>query len=103
MMAGSHVFRVEDGQLTLSLDPVLPGWLFDEHGKLSFMFLGGTEVTYSNPERENTFGEKKVVIQSMTLIYHDGTVTGISGAFVRGEEAEALRRGEIKQIQAILA
>lgn len=103
MMAGSHVFRVEDGQLTLSLDPVLPGWLFDEQGNLSFTFLGGTEVTYSNPQCENTFGEKKVVIQSMTLVYHDGTVTGISGALVRGDEAEALRRGEIKQIRAIMA
>lgn len=103
MMAGSHVFRVEDGQLTLSLDPVLPGWLFDEQGNLSFTFLGGTEVTYSNPQCENTFGEKKVVIQSMTLVYHDGTVTEISGALVRGEEAEALRRGEIKQIRAKMA
>ncbi|MNP56904.1 hypothetical protein D3C76_1516670 [compost metagenome] len=94
---------MEDGALTLSLDPVLPGWLFDEEGKLSFTFLGNTEVIYSNPKRENTFGEKKVSIQSLMLVYRNGTVTKISGAFVRGEEAEALRRGEIAQIQAVLA
>ncbi|WP_342479622.1 cellobiose phosphorylase [Paenibacillus sp. FSL F4-0097] len=103
MMAGSHVFRLEDGALTLSLDPVLPGWLFDEEGNLSFTFLGNTEVIYSNPKRENTFGEKKVSIQSLMLVYRNGTMTKISGAFVRGEEAEALRRGEIAQIQAVLA
>jgi hypothetical protein len=67
------------------------------------MFLGGTEVTYSNPQRGDTFGEKKAVIQSMTLVYRNGTVTEISGALVRGEDAEALRRGEIKQIRAIMA
>ena len=39
----------------------------------------------------------------MTLVYQDGTVNEISGARVRGEEAEALRRGEIKQIRAIMA
>lgn len=103
MMAGSHVFSVEDGELTLSLDPVLPGWLFDEEGKLSFTFLGSTEVIYSNPKRVNTFGEKKAVIQSLKLVYRDGRVREISGSLVRGKEAEALRRGEIEQIQAELA
>lgn len=40
MMAGSRVFTVEDGELTLALAPALPGWLFDEQGNLSFTFLG---------------------------------------------------------------
>jgi hypothetical protein len=39
----------------------------------------------------------------MTLVYRNGTVTEISGALVHGEDAEALRRGEIKQIRAIMA
>ena len=103
MMAGSHIFTMLDGELTLSLAPVLPGWLFDEEGKLTFTFLGGTEVTYSNPQRKNTFGEERAVIQSLSLVYRDGAVTEISGALVRGEEAEALRRGEITAIRAVLA
>ena len=103
MMAGSHIFTMLDGELTLSLAPVLPGWLFDEEGKLTFTFLGGTEVTYSNPQRKNTFGEERAVIQSLSLVYRDGAVTEVSGALVRGEEAEALRRGEITAIRAVLA
>lgn len=102
MMAGSHVFQIEAGELTLSLDPVLPDWLFDEEGNLSFIFLGGTKVTYSNPQRKNTFGAQKAIIQRMTLVYHDGAVAEISGALVRGEEAEALRRGEITQIRVVM-
>lgn len=39
-MAGSRVFTVEDGELTLALAPALPGWLFDEQGNLSFTFPG---------------------------------------------------------------
>lgn len=103
MMAGSHIFTMVDGVLTLSLAPVLPGWLFDEQGTLSFTFLGGTEVTYINPNRADTFGENKVEIQDLTLVFSDGRETKISGALVRGEAAEALRRGEITAIRAVLA
>lgn len=102
MMAGSRVFTVEDGELTLALAPALPGWLFDEQGNLSFTFLGGTEVTYHNPKRANTFGAERAVIQNLTLVYRDGTVTPISGALLRGAEAEDLRRGEIVAIRAIM-
>ncbi|AIQ15656.1 cellobiose phosphorylase [Paenibacillus sp. FSL H7-0357] len=102
MMAGSRVFTVEDGELTLALAPALPGWLFDEQANLSFTFLGGTEITYHNPKRANTFGAERAVIQNLTLVYRDGTVTAISGALLRGAEAEDLRRGEIVAIRAIM-
>lgn len=82
--------------------PALPGWLFDEQGNLSFTFLGGTEVTYYNPKRADTFGAERAVIQNLTLVYRDGTVTPISGALLRGAEAEALRRGEIVAIRAVM-
>lgn len=103
MMAGSHIFTLKDGMLTLSLAPALPGWLFDEAGSLSFTFLGGTEVTYINPKRGDTFGEKKVEIQTLTLVFRDGNSTEVSGALIRGEDAEALRQGKITQIRAVLA
>jgi hypothetical protein len=100
MMAGSRMFSVESGELTLELAPALPGWLFDEQGNLSFTFLGGTEVTYHNPRHADTYGGERAVIGQLTLVYSDGTVRQIDGAQVRGEDAEALRRGEITAIQA---
>lgn len=42
------------------------------------------------------------MIQNLTLVYRDGTVTAISGALLRGAEAEDLRRGEIVAIRAIM-
>lgn len=99
-MAGCRMFSVEDGELTLELAPALPGWLFDEQGNLSFMFLGATEVTYHNPLHADTYGAERAVIGQLTLVYSDGTVRKIDGAQVRGEDAEALRRGEITAIRA---
>ncbi|KAI7263879.1 hypothetical protein KC345_g9007 [Hortaea werneckii] len=102
MMAGSHLFSMEDGELTLALNPALPGWLFDEQGNLSFTLLGGTEVTYYNPRHTDTFGEGKAVIQSLTLVFQSGEASVISGGLLRGENAEALRRGDIVAIRAVM-
>ncbi|WP_239713508.1 cellobiose phosphorylase [Paenibacillus sp. 19GGS1-52] len=103
MMAGKKVFSVVDGELALTLAPALPGWLFDEQGYLSFTFLGSTVVTYYNPRRVDTFGEQGAVIKSLQLVYREGMVIDISGALLRGEHAEALRRGEITEIRVALA
>lgn len=100
MMAGSRMFSAENGELMLELAPALPGWLFDEQGNLSFTFLGGTEVTYHNPRHADTYGAERAVIGQLTLVYSDGTVRQVAGAQVRGEAAEALRRGEITAIRA---
>ncbi|MHA6532331.1 cellobiose phosphorylase [Paenibacillus sp. BAC0078] len=102
MMAGSRIFSVAGGELALSLAPALPGWLFDEQGNVTFTLLGNTKVTYYNPRHLNTYGPDRAVIRSMTLAYRDGTVSRISGALLRGEEAEALRRGDIAEIRAAL-
>jgi hypothetical protein len=99
MMAGKKAFSMVDGELALTLSPALPGWLFDEHGELSFTFLGSTSVTYSNPRRANTFGEERAVIKGLTLKYRNDTVVEIEGALLRGTHAEDLRRGEIAAIR----
>ncbi|QUL55439.1 cellobiose phosphorylase [Paenibacillus tritici] len=102
MMAGSHLFSMETGELTLTLNPSLPGWLFDEQAKVSFTLLGGTEVTYYNPRKADTFGDSKAVIQKLTLTLRDGGERVIAGSLLRGEDAEALRRGEIASILAAM-
>lgn len=99
MMAGKHVFTVRDGQLTLTLSPILPGWLFDESGKVSFKFLGSTLVTYNNSRRADTFGANAAVISSMKLIKRDGTVVNCDGAVIQGADAIAVRDGEVSAIR----
>ncbi|MFD1910199.1 hypothetical protein ACFSQ7_48925 [Paenibacillus rhizoplanae] len=102
MMAGSSLFATRDGELTLALHPALPGWLFDEQGEVSFKLLGSTEVTYVNPRHADTFGDSKVVIQTLALTFRDGAERVITGGLLRGADAEALRRGEIAAIRAVM-
>ncbi|WP_339221873.1 cellobiose phosphorylase [Paenibacillus sp. FSL H8-0332] len=102
MMAGSSLFATRDGELTLALHPALPGWLFDEQGEVSFKLLGSTEVTYVNPRHADTFGDSKAVIQTLALTFRDGAERVITGGLLRGADAEALRRGEIAAIRAVM-
>ncbi|MNW21977.1 hypothetical protein D3C71_2232020 [compost metagenome] len=59
-------------------------------------------MTYHNPRHADTFGEEKAAIQSLTMVYRDGTARRIAGALLRGEEAEALRRGDVVAIRAVM-
>lgn len=99
MMAGKNVFKVREGQLTLTLSPILPSWLFDESGKVSFNFLGSTQVTYHNARRADTFGDNAAFISSMKLIKRDGTVVKYDGADIQGADAIAVRDGEVSAIE----
>jgi hypothetical protein len=49
MTVGKQPFRLENGQLVLAIEPILPGWLFKEDGTFTFRFLGMCDVTLHNP------------------------------------------------------
>ncbi|WP_410771721.1 cellobiose phosphorylase [Fontibacillus sp. BL9] len=103
MMAGKHVFRVQDNELQLHFNPSLPGWLFDEQGDVSFKFLGAAEVTYHNPGKGDTYGEQAVSIRKITLQKIDGTKIDIEGAVIGGVLAEEVRSGLVAKIDMELA
>lgn len=102
MMAGSRVFAMRDGELTLTLSPALPSWLFDESGKVSFKFLGNVQVTYYNPRRADTFGVNAANISRMKLLKRDGSVVEYDGAIIQGSEALAIRDGEVATIEVFM-
>ncbi|MHA0858070.1 cellobiose phosphorylase [Paenibacillus sp. CMAA1364] len=102
MMVGKNVYSVIDGELTLTLTPALPSWLFDESGKISFTFLGSTQVTYYNSRRADTFGINAAKISRMKLLKHDGTVVEYSKAVIQGAEALAVRNREVKEIEVFM-
>lgn len=103
MMAGKHVFRVQEGELQLHLNPSLPGWLFDAQGQVSFKFLGSTEVTYHNPEKRDTFGPQAATISSITVHKNDGTTLRVDGSVIAGRLAEDIRSGNVKKLEIELA
>ena len=77
MNLGKQPFRLSrDGQLTLTLAPALPGWLFSEKAvkefpknSYAFNLFGTTRVVYHNPKRKNTFGQNSGVIKRISLTY----------------------------------
>ena len=84
MFLGDVLFHVKDGALTFTFAPVLPVWLFDEGGELSFRFLN-CRVTYRNPARR---GGQLIPIQ-IELPGHTlpgGTLPAPISARLRGRE-----------------
>jgi hypothetical protein len=102
MMAGKEVFKFIDGELLLELQPVLPGWLFDRDGRVSFRFLGNTLVTYNNPDKLNTYGVNGVKPIKSVLHTYYSEVMEISGSVIRTPYSEMARKGEIARIEVFL-
>ena len=96
MTVGKQPFRLEDGQLMLKFEPVLPGWLFKEDGTFTFRLLGSCDVTLHNPSRMDTYNAD-VNIQSITL-HAKGEKTSIDGAAIPAPYAEGIRRGDFDSI-----
>ncbi|WP_226583487.1 cellobiose phosphorylase [Halobacillus litoralis] len=101
IMTGKEMFGVEDGELTLKLQPLLPEWLFDEQNQVTFTFLGEIEVTYYNQNQKPTFGDKGASV--VRYILHDESEsTAIDGQKIQGEWAEKVRDRAFKKIDVIL-
>lgn len=94
MMTGGRPFRWQEGKLSLTLAPILPGWLFTESGELSFTFLGSCEVVYSNPLRRDT-SDGGVVPVRYELYDADGSIRQVEQASLGHDDALAVRSGRI--------
>jgi hypothetical protein len=96
MMAGHKPFKMRDGKLCLELKPLLPGWMFDNDNRISFNFLGKTNVTYINSNRKNTYEEFNVV--SIKLSYRDGSSVEFQEGFVTKPYSIDIREGKVEAI-----
>jgi hypothetical protein len=99
MFIGDRVFTFQSGELQLHFEPKLAGWMFDEKSEVSFNFLSGCKVTYHNPERKDTFGDKGAKIVRFVII---DTKEEVNGSYLSGEKAKRIRNGEIKEIAVYL-
>lgn len=99
---GPQFFKYAEGALELSFSPRLPGWLFDQSGKISAQFLSSCKVTYFNPKRLNTYGECGAKIKSIELLLPNGETMKIEGGSIKGEHAEKIRDGAIPEIKVYL-
>jgi hypothetical protein len=98
MMAGKQPFFLQDGKLHLAFRPVLPGWLFDESGTVSFNFLGSCRVIYHNPQRLDTFTDGGLEPRKLILHTTDGRRMERSGGVIGPPVAEMIRSGHVEDI-----
>ncbi|MFC1996865.1 cellobiose phosphorylase [Chloroflexota bacterium] len=101
MMAGETPFFIKGGQLCLQFKPILPGWLFNDEGKLSFRYMGNCWVTYHNNNKQDTYDEK-IFTQKIILQLEDKRWVEIESSIISSPFAEMVRIGEIKQIDVFL-
>ncbi len=94
MMMGRQPFFMQDGKLSLALKPILPGWLFNEAGQVSFRFLSRCTVTYHNPHKRDTY-HPECQIQRITLRANGQEMIEIIGNIIPASYAEQVRAGEI--------
>ena len=102
-MAGKQPFFVRDGELSLAFKPALPGWLFDETGKVAFTFLGCTRVTYYNPGKVDTFRNGGPNVRRVVLHTQDRGQIELSCSIIGAPYAEMVRTGQVKAIDVFLS
>jgi hypothetical protein len=95
MMAGKAPFQMQNGELILSLRPILPDWLFDEQNLVQFRFLGCIPVRYHNPRRVDTW---KQAPEKITLQLKNGENLDFDSADIPAPYAQIVRRGDVKSI-----
>jgi hypothetical protein len=104
MMAGQQPFFLQNGSLWLAFKPMLPGWLFDAEGRLSFTFLGHTPVTIHNPNRVDTWRDEGVgsLHKRLTVLHitSQGQIEFGDG-IVPAPYAEMVRAGQVQSIHIL--
>lgn len=102
MMWGKQPFVMEDQQLRLRMQPVLPAWLFDQENTVQATFLGEIEVVYHNPSRKDTFGEQGAKVVEMKLTMKDGQQVHITGDSLDTQHALQVRNRNVSRMDITL-
>ena len=101
MMFGRQPFGVQDGELTLRLEPAMPSYLLEENGTVEAVLLGDTKVVYHVGEkRDYVPGEYRVT--ECTLYYKDGSTISVQEPAIGGKAARDVRDGAVKEIHVTL-
>ncbi|MVX63965.1 hypothetical protein GKZ28_09695 [Clostridium chromiireducens] len=102
MMVGEKLFAYEEGILKFRLNPILAKDFFKENALITTI-LGDIRLVYTNINNKDTFGSEMGIIDEISLIHLDNSITKIKGNEVYGELAEKIRNKEIVEIQATIS
>jgi hypothetical protein len=110
MCAGQNPFSVDKNKkLLLSLNPILPNWLFTEkkengfdENTFAFKFLGKTLVVYHNPNRKDTYGKDKANISRIIVKPFGMKETIFNAQYISDPISRQVREGKIEKIDVFL-
>ena len=97
MFFGPAPFRWEAGSLRLVFAPFIPGYLMPEDGVIEAMFLGSVRVVYHTPGLTELVPGKTHPVR-WELTDKDGGKRTVEGPALCGEDACAVRAGQITEI-----
>ncbi|MDO4306653.1 MAG: hypothetical protein Q4C77_07445 [Eubacteriales bacterium] len=100
MMFGKRPFGMEDGELALEFQPLLPAYLLNGQDTVEAAFLGTIPVTY-HLCGSGDFVPGNYRVASAEVKFADGTAEKTAGK-ITGEAAEKIRRGEASGISVYL-
>ncbi|MGZ8233310.1 hypothetical protein [Methylobacter tundripaludum] len=118
LFLGAAPFAFEGGKLLFKPGPVLSKTFFstNEQRVNPFGFeetlpadsaacalLGTTLLVYINPTRQDTFGNAAVRPCRYQLHGRDGSMQAVEGQYLEGQAAEALRLGQFRRVDVVLA
>lgn len=118
LFLGAAPFVFEEGKLLFRPAPVLSKTFFSasEHCVNPFGFeeivpadsvacalLGATLLVYINPSRQDTFGDTGVMPCRYRLHGRDGDMQTVEGLHLAGHVAKALRLGQFRRVDVLLA
>ncbi len=102
MMFGQKVFRMENEELVLGLEPVLPSYLLGKRDTVEAVFLGKTKVIYHVKNTGKDYIPGEYQITEYRLYTKDGKVQNIYSNVITGSAAAAVRSGEISKIEVYI-
>jgi hypothetical protein len=102
LTSGLKPFSLTDGELCFTLKPGLSADFFTEANTFTFSLMGGCIVVYHNNSRKNTFGPEGASVKTYRITFDDGAVEEVTGLFIRGASAHAIRDGKVKKIDVDL-
>ncbi|MDD2759863.1 MAG: hypothetical protein PHH11_06175 [Methylomonas sp.] len=117
LFLGPKPFVCQEGELLFRPEPVLSLSFFSARAQTVKPFgieesltansaacalFGSTLLVYVNPNNQDTFGVAAVRPMRYRLYGPDGEIRTVEGASLRGQAAEALRRGQLRRLDVEL-
>ena len=102
MMFGRTPFSYNEDGMVFALKPLLPDYLLGKNGVVEAMFLGRTKVIYHVKKDGRDYIPGNYQVTEYAVSTGKKQTTHIYGDVIKGNLVEAIRAGEVTQIDVYI-